>query len=444
MKRYNVRWQLVIYDILILLATDFLLLVMYQGNSSLSLKGFMCQFSISLLCIFPARFIGRVYKQIWRYGGIQSYIRLLAVDGCAFVANLFLERTIAIERISFPRLLSIACMNLLGALAIRMVYRYAYKCADRKTPVGKFLTLILLVFAGSRIEKEKKVESKKIKIAIIGAGRVGVSLAEELMTNRTGVYTPGCFVDKNTEKVNKQIYNIPVLLEDEKTFERMRDLGIGEVVFAITDLDESYEKKLYEKYLNAGFKIKLYDYPIMQSADGKRQIRDFDIEELLFRKSVKVVDEKTGAYYKDKVVLITGGGGSIGSELCRQLMKLNPRQVILLDIYENGVYDVQQELRIAYKGKLNLNVEIASITSRRAMARVFEKYRPQIVINAAAHKHVPLMENNCIEAVENNVFGTKILVDLCEEYGAERFMMVSRIRRLTPPMSWVLQSVCVK
>ena len=138
------------------------------------------------------------------------------------------------------------------------------------------------------------------------------------------------------------------------------------------------------------------------------------------------------SYYKDKVILITGGGGSIGSELCRQLAKMNPRNIIILDIYENGAYDVQQELRLLYRNQVNIQIEIASITDRRALAKVFERYHPHIVINAAAHKHVPLMEHNCVEAVTNNVFGTKNLVDLCEEYGAERFMMVSTDKAVNP------------
>ena len=147
---------------------------------------------------------------------------------------------------------------------------------------------------------------------------------------------------------------------------------------------------------------------------------------------MEVEDEKTNAYYRDKVILITGGGGSIGSELCRQLAKMSPKQIIVLDIYENGAYDVQQELTIAYAGKLDIRIEIASITNRDALERVFRTYRPQIVINAAAHKHVPLMEHNCVEAVENNVFGTKNVIDLCEEYGAERFMMVSTDKAVNP------------
>lgn len=152
----------------------------------------------------------------------------------------------------------------------------------------------------------------------------------------------------------------------------------------------------------------------------------------MFREPIAVNDERTTAYYQDKVILITGGGGSIGSELCRQLAKMNPKQIIILDIYENGAYDVQQELKIAYAGKLDVQIEIMSITNKNALRKVFRTYRPQIVINAAAHKHVPLMEHNCVEAVENNVFGTKNVIDCCEEYGAERFMMVSTDKAVNP------------
>ena len=257
-------------------------------------------------------------------------------------------------------------------------------------------------------------------------------MAEELILKDFGIYLPVCFVDINKNKINRSIHNIPVLLEDDTIFEKLRDIGVQEVIFAISDLESDEKRSLYSKYLNAGYKIKAYDYPVMQTPNDKRYIREFDIDELLFRKPIILNDEKTNSYYKDKVVMITGGGGSIGSELCRQLVKMKPRQIIILDIYENGAYDVQQELKINFGFDMKLNVEIASITSKRAMSRVFGKYHPQIVINAAAHKHVPLMENNCIEAVENNVFGTKILVDLCEEYGVERFMMVSTDKAVNP------------
>ena len=432
MKKFNIRWQLVAYDILVLALVDFVFLFLYKSDYPLSQIWTVIQIASFAICVFLARFIGHIYQQIWRYGGIQCYIRLLIVDACAFFLNLTIERTLFKEHISFPRLAAIACVNLLGALTIRMVYRYAYKCGNKDTAYGRFLNTLLRIFAGSKIESETRDAPQKIKVAIIGAGRVGVSLAAELFSNPTAAYLPRCFIDINKNKVHREIQGIPVYYENENIFESLKEAEIQEVIFAISDLDDSHKQALYERYLNAGYKIKVYDYPVMQIAGGKRHLREFDIEELLFRKPIVMHDEKTNAYYKDKVILITGGGGSIGSELCRQLAKMEPKQIVILDIYENGAYDVQQELKIAYKSKLNVCVEIASINNRRAMERVFNKHHPQIVINAAAHKHVPLMEENCIEAVENNIFGTKVLVELCEEYGAARFMMVSTDKAVNP------------
>ena len=331
---------------------------------------------------------------------------------------------------TFARMLSLASMNLLGALALRMLYRYAYKCGNQKTVGGKLLSILLRLFSGIEAGNDKEVQ--KIKVAIIGAGRVGVSLAEELLNNSEAAYIPRGFIDVNKEKVGREIHDIPVWSEDEATLQKLGEFEVQEIIFAIPSMDAEKKKALYEYYKNAGYKLKVYDYPTMYAAGGKRHLREFDIEELLFRKPLVVSDERTNAYYKDKIVLITGGGGSIGSELCRQLAKMNPKKIIILDIYENGAYDVQQELKIAYGNKLDLQIEICSITHRKALEKVFEKYHPQIIINAAAHKHVPLMEHNCVEAIYNNVFGTQNLVELCEEYGAERFMMVSTDKAVNP------------
>lgn len=432
MKKYNVKWKLVIYDIIILLCVEFLLLYLYQSGETISNKGIIVQSVITLICVFAARFIGRIYQQIWRYGGIQCYLRLLFVDGCAFLGNFILEKALPIEHISFVRLLAVACVNLIGALVIRMTYRYAYKCANTTNAYGKFLNKLLKIFAGVKIERETGDERQKIKIAIIGAGRVGVSLAEELLSNHTSAYVPKCFVDINKDKADRSIYNIPVFLESENIFKQLKEYSIQEVVFAIPNLDDKFKKELYARYLKAGYKIKVYDYPVMQIAGRRRRLREFDVEELLFRQPIVIHNERTNAYYRNKVILITGGGGSIGSELCRQLAKMQPKKIVILDIYENGAYDVQQELKIAYGDTVKVNVEIVSINNKRGMTRVFKAHRPQIVINAAAHKHVPLMETNCIEAVENNVFGTKVLVDLCEEFNAERFMMVSTDKAVNP------------
>ncbi len=432
MKKYNIRWQLLLYDVIIFLILNIFLLGIYQSSSHLTSNGIMVQSLLSFICIFGARFIGKIYQQIWRYGGIQCYIKLIFVDAAAFVINFVLERLLPIEHISFPRLLSLIVTNLLGALFIRMMYRYAYKFENTETVQGKILRWVLHVFAGKKNFHSEKDESRKIKIAIVGAGRIGVSLAEELFVNRSAAYIPVCFVDSDSDKAYRNIHGIPVYFEDKGVFDRLKTDGVQEIVFALPDIGEDKKKKTYELYINAGYKIKVYDYPVMQTAGAKPHMREFDIEDLLFRKPIVIHNDITAQYYRGKTVLITGGGGSIGSELTRQLAKMQPKKIIILDIYENGAYDVQQELKIAYGNDLDLSVEIASINNRAAMARVFERYHPEIVINAAAHKHVPLMENNCIEAVENNVFGTKILVDLCEKYSAERFMMVSTDKAVNP------------
>lgn len=429
-KQITIRWQLVIYDFFILILVDLLLLVFSGVN--LSVAGTVEQVALSFACIFGMRMVGDVYRQIWRYGGIQCYIKLITVDAVAFLAIYACERLLLSERIMFSRLLAISSMNLLGALTMRMYYRYAFKCGNDTTVKGKYLLFALRLFAGKQIVGERTLDATKISIAIIGAGRVGVSLAEELLNNAASAYVPRCFVDVSKEKVGRDIHSIPVLLEDEATLQQLKAMGVQEVVFAILYLSDEKKKNLYEHYKNVGYKIKVYDYPTMQTAGGKRHMREFDIEELLLRKPIVVNDERTTVYYRDKVILITGGGGSIGSELCRQLAKMNPKQIIILDIYENGAYDVQQELKIAYKCELDVRIEILSITNKSALAKVFRTYHPQIVINAAAHKHVPLVEHNCVEAVINNVLGTKNVIECCEEYGAERFMMVSTDKAVNP------------
>lgn len=429
-KKRNIRWTLVLYDMIIYLVVAALLLVLYGGNDKLSTPTIVQQMILSVLCIFAARLIGNIYGQVWRYGGIQCYIRLLFTDAIAFWVYVLLELTLPVNKITFARMLALFCMNVLGALSLRMMYRYAYKCGNQETLHGRFLAKLLYMVSGVQAASDKEVQ--KIKIAIIGAGRVGVSFAEELLNNEEAAYIPRCFIDINKEKVGREIQGIPVYSEDEVTLKRLAEYEVQEIVFAIPSMDADKKKTLYEYYKKAGYKLKVYDYPTVYSAGGKRHLREFDIEELLFRKPLVVLDEKTNEYYRGKVILITGGGGSIGSELCRQIAKMGPRKLIILDIYENGAYDVQQELKIAYKGKLDLQVEIASITNRRAMERVFEQYHPQIVINAAAHKHVPLMEHNCIEAIENNVFGTRVIVEMCEKHNAERFMMVSTDKAVNP------------
>ena len=211
----------------------------------------------------------------------------------------------------------------------------------------------------------------------------------------------------------------------------MGEFEVQEIIFAIPSMDAKKKKALYDYYKDAGYKLKVYDYPTVYAAGGKRHLREFDIEELLFRKPLVVSDERTNAYYKDKIVLITGGGGSIGSELCRQLAKMQPKKIIILDIYENNAYDIQQELVRKYP-KLDLIVLIASVRNKNRMNQIFETYRPDIVYHAAAHKHVPLMEDSPNEAVKNNVMGTYRTALAADKYGTEKFVLISTDKAVNP------------
>ncbi|MDD5972953.1 MAG: nucleoside-diphosphate sugar epimerase/dehydratase [Spirochaetales bacterium] len=431
-KKTKIRTSLAFYDILIFAIVAFCLYWWYKGSGILSVTGAIYQSVIAFIFIFGARIIGNVYRQIWRYGGIQCYIRLLLCDAIGSFLYLIVERILPFERVPFIQLVAFCSMNCLGTLSLRMFYRYAYKFGSEDSLKGKLLRKALRIVTGSRVNTEPLDESQKIKIAIIGAGTVGISLADELLNNKHALYYPRCFIDVNKDKIGREIRGLSVFSEDEATLENLRQHQIQEVVFAVQSIDNKRRYELYDYYQKAGFGIKIYDYPAMDSPSKKRQLRSFSVEDLLFRKQKTVVDERTASYYSGKVILITGGGGSIGSELCRQVAKMNPKKLIIVDIYENCAYDIQQELKIAYAGKLDLSVEIVSITNKKGLGRVFATYHPDIVINAAAHKHVPLMEHNCIEAVENNIYGCLNVIELCEEYGASRFMMVSTDKAVNP------------
>lgn len=426
--------MLVVYDFIAFAITDSILLLIYKNYLELGPKDIIINSVFAFASILLCRFVGDIYRQIWRYGGIQCYIRLIITDVAAsllfFALEYGLQKPLHFNRLSFAIMLALMSVDLLFALGMRMLYRYCFKCGNDISLMGKILRFMLRFFA--HIEVKKNDESQKIKIAIVGAGSTGVSLAEDLLNNVASPYIPRCFIDENKSKEGREIHGIPVLAKNASIFETLKEYKIQEIVIAIPSVGPERRRELYEYYKKSGCKIKTYDYPSIQVIGNKPQLREFDIDDLLFRKQVKVSDDKTKAYYTGKVVLITGGGGSIGSELCRQLSKMNPKQIVILDIYENGVYEVQQELKFKYGNSLDLRVEIASITNKKAMAAVFDTYHPQIVINAAAHKHVPLMEHNCIEAVENNVFGTKVVLELCEEYEVERFMMVSTDKAVNP------------
>ena len=440
---FPIRWMLVLYDYLIYaIVVTFALFLHYTSNlSNLSaLTGekwlsILLHFIIGSFICSASRFFWKVYGQIWRYGGVQSYLRLMFADSFALITYYLLQKYLPfMDHIGALNVIFIIFTNTIVCLAVRMMYRLAYKRVNRKTKFGRFVVKFVNFFGRSDWTEGTGGPVNKIKIAIVGAGGVGIGLAEELLNNPNSAYIPECFVDIDKEKLGREIYGKEVLLESDNTPEVLKEYNVQEVVLALPASVSGDERKvLYNKYKTAGFKIKSYDYPAMQtSKKGRRSLRDFDVDELLFRKEQEVITETTINYYKDKVVLVTGGGGSIGSEIARQLATMDVKQLVLLDIYENGVYDIQQELRIQYGDKLNLSIEICSITNKAGLEKVFRRYRPNIVIMAAAHKHVPLMEHNVIEAIDNNVFGTLYTVELAEQFGADRVHMVSTDKAVNP------------
>lgn len=363
---------------------------------------------------------------------MQAYIRLITADAVGGTLLILSRRFDFIPSITFVRTLVLVAINLLMTISVRILYQFMYQTTF-DNPVKLALRWFFNTFMGTEIETTSHVAVNRIKIAVVGAGHVGVSLAEDLIRNRNAGYVPVCLVDVNEKKVGREIYGLPVFAENEEFLrQKLIQMGVQEVVIAMPDADHDKKRDLYQMYSGMGLKVKVYDYPVMQEAGRRRTLREFDIEELLFRKPKDFLTDETKAYYEGKTILITGGGGSIGSEMARQLARMNPKRLIIFDVYENGAYDLQQELKIKYGKKLDLVLEISTMCDIAQLDAIFAHHRPDIVIHAAAHKHVPLCESSPVEAVKNNMFGTENLLTVCEKYGVSRFMMVSTDKAVNP------------
>ena len=426
------------YDVILLLLADLLMLVIYPSSiSKLSSAGLFMQVALSAIVLFGSRTLLGIYNHVWRYGGTTLYLRLIIADAIAGITYYALQMILPIEGITFIRAVSIITVNLLLTISIRLIYQYLYEYSSVNSSIASVLRFATAWLTGIKIEpllaNDKNNCAQKTCIAIVGAGRVGAMFADELIKNPMAYYLPKFFIETDREKVGRYINGIRVLSESEITDAFIKNERIKEIVFAVPGMDPESKKLLFQKYRGFGCKLKVYDFPIAKSTDGaKRDLREFDIQELLFRSQLTFSDKATASFYRNKTVLVTGGGGSIGSELCRQIAKMQPKKIVILDIYENSAYDIQQELTLQYKMDINLSVEIVSVCDRMLLEKVFQDYRPNVVLHAAAHKHVPLMEHNCCEAVKNNVFGTLNTVELAEQYAVEKFIMISTDKAVNP------------
>ena len=370
--------------------------------------------------IFTFRSVFGFYKNVWRYTYTRAYLGAIVQDASATLVTIALASIVRaiINRnfvVNIWQFIVIATMFCLITLSSRYAYRLIYKYRNTITD---------------------EPSAHKINVAIVGAGQMGALLADELRCSKTSSYNPIAFIDKDKAKKGEFIGGVKVYHEDENIVQTVKKLPIQEIFIAMPGLDSEAISHLYKLYSRTGCKIKLYDTPVREigkeEAQGKRMLREFQIEDLLFRKQLKINNRSSLEFYRDKVVLVTGGGGSIGSELCRQIAKLGPKKLIILDIYENNAYDIQQELLRNYGDKLDLTVFIASIRDQKRLDTIFAQCRPDVVFHAAAHKHVPLMENNPAETIKNNVLGTYNTANAAEKYGVKKFIMISTDKAVNP------------
>ena len=404
-----------------ILAFSFLLLAAECGLSFVSISGnltvkqMLFEFLLFCVTLLFFRAVLLIYNHIWRYATVGLYIRLVLADFFAGCFLLGIGKLFDSLYIGFAATVFVISFNCLACMTVRLFYQFIY--------------------ARRNAEHDNRNSDKlKIGIAIVGAGNIGSTLAEEFLRNPCSRYQPVAFFDIDPSKCGQKLNSIPVYNEKQAP-DVIRRKSLQEIMIALPDLSSAEKCRLLDFYSALGCKVKIYDYPLGQgSLDGlKRSPREIHIEDLLFRDTINVDSELSRAYYREKVILVTGGGGSIGSELCRQLAKLSPRRLIIFDIYENNAYDIQQELLRKYEGATtSFEVIIGSVRDVARLEQVFEKYRPQIVIHAAAHKHVPLMEASPSEAVKNNVFGTYNTANAAEKYGVEKFVLISTDKAVNP------------
>ena len=390
-----------------------LLLILTFTYAYLTPLGYVLNFAVFAVTIFTARMLIRVYSNIWRYANSQAYIDIILADAVGGIVGLLFTY------LPFARFIHVGAWQIITFVALTNIAtlfsRFAYQLLYK-----------------SKNKDVKSVQSSKIGVAIIGAGQVGALLAEELLYNSASRYNPVCFFDRDELKVGSRVAGLPVYSENDHAIEKIKSLPVKEVLIALPKISSEEAAAIHAHYAETGCKVKLYDFPLKDADDGKRVIREFKIEDLLFRHSLRVFDKETSDVYSDRVVLVTGGGGSIGSELCRQIAKCSPKKLVIFDIYENNAYDIEQELVRKYGDSLDLAVEIGSVRDRARLEAVFAHYRPEIVFHAAAHKHVPLMEHSNCEAIKNNVLGTYNSADMAEKYGVKKFILISTDKAVNP------------
>ncbi len=364
--------------------------------------------NLSIGYVFFALF--RMYYIVFTSVGIIDGLRTFCAALCIYCVNAvcctFLREPIGI------RVCSIYCVILFSlALLIRFSKRI-------------YIAVRYSITRGNK---------NKVRALIVGAGNAGTTLIREIQTTDKIDYLPLCLVDDDEAKMNKRINGVRVMGTSADIVKLVERYSIDEIIIAMPAAAKSEVKRIFDICEKTKCKIKILPgiYQIITGDASVTSLRPVQIQDLLGRDQIKINLDEIMGYIENRTVLVTGGGGSIGSELCRQIATHNPKRLIILDIYENNAYEIEQELKRRYP-ELNLLTLIASIRDLGKMEDIFTKYNPEIVFNAAAHKHVPLMETSPNEAVKNNVFGTLNVARCADKYKAKIFVQISTDKAVNP------------
>ncbi|MCU4889613.1 polysaccharide biosynthesis protein [Bacillus paranthracis] len=365
--------------------------------------------SITLLCshhIFAA--IYKLYNKAWEYASIGELKQIFKAITLSIIVTAIVQQIINHD--IYVRILAIAWMlHLLLIGGSRFVWRmfrdtYITKAADKK------------------------------RTLIVGAGSAGTMVVRQLQHNKEADLYPVAFVDDDRNKQKLEIYNVPVVGTTNHIQEIVENNDIEHIIIAIPSLNRNQINEIFEKCRKT--KAKTQIVPMLEDLlDGKvsvNEFRDVQVEDLLGREPIQLDDAGIGEKITGKTILVTGAGGSIGSEICRQVMKYKPAKIVLLGHGENSIYNIEMEMRVTYKYSVEITTEIADIQDRHKIFEIMKKHQPYIVYHAAAHKHVPLMERNPEEAVKNNIFGTKNVAEAADTFKVNTFVMVSTDKAVNP------------
>lgn len=399
-------------DIMIMTFVCLVLFILFPADNGTSTRNIVLilpNLGIMIACTMAFQLLVKTYNSLWRYAESKEYILLFTGVLCGYLSYFLIDLFILKSAISIVFCMSVFSLSFTMMMLMRFVYRQ-YR---------------------NRVMNTNQVN--KIYVAIIGAGEAGAYLAEE-MRRSTSNYIPFCFFDDDVSKIGKFINNIEVKGPISLMPELIKNTPVFDLVIAMPNSSSEEKQKILSICSKTKCKTRISPDPIQLLDDFNltKNIREVKIEDLLGRTAVTFEKSSIKSFITGKTVMVTGGGGSIGSELSRQIASFSPKQLIIIDIYENNAYAVQQELQYQYGDQLDLRIEIATVRDAEKIDLLFKRYQPDIVIHAAAHKHVPLMETNPEEAIKNNVFGTYNVVHAADKYHTDTFVLISSDKAVNP------------